>query len=173
MQEAADRADGKPDRTGVVLFRLTALAGLLLGAWVSWTALDLTFYTRIGPGPGFFPFWLGLILAVFSAVILAGSFRSLPEALARRFLPRGRARLEVISTFLAIAAFALLVERLGFAITMFGMLLALLLMRGCRLVPTALGVALCGSFGVGFAFTRWLGVYVPPAPGGLFRFLGL
>jgi putative tricarboxylic transport membrane protein len=161
------------DPLAVHLFRLTAAAGIALGAWVCWTSLGLTFYTRIGPGPGFFPMWLGLLLALLSTVILVGSFRRLPAALTWRFVPRGRAGLEVASTFVAIAFFALFVERLGFAFTMFAMLLGLLVIRGCRLVPTALAVAFAGSFGVGFAFTRWLGVFVPPAPGGLLRFMGL
>jgi hypothetical protein len=76
-------------------------------------------------------------------------------------------------TLLAIAGFALLVQRLGFAITMFAVLMLLLVSYGCRILPTALLVAIGGSLGVGFAFSRWLGVYLPPAPGGLLQFLGL
>jgi hypothetical protein len=56
---------------------------------------------------------------------------------------------------------------------MFGMLLFLLLTRGCRLFPTAIGIALLGSFGVALAFTNFLGVFLPAAPGGMLRFIGL
>ena len=154
-------------------YRLVCLAGLLLGVWVCWSALKLTYYTPIGPGPGFFPFWLVLLLAGFSAAILARSFLQRPTATAERFVPSRSPLVQIVATIAAIAGFAFFVEELGFAITMFLVLTVLLLVRGCRLFPTTLLVALGGSFGVGFAFTRWLEVYVPPAPFGLLRFLGL
>ena len=133
------------------------------------------YYTPVGPGPGFFPFWLGLLLALFCAALLADSFRNRPVATLGRFVPPCRPLAQIVTTLAAIAAFALFVQRLGFAITMLGVLLALLLVHGCRLFPTAILVALAGSFGVGLAFTHFLGVYLPPAHAGrhYFRFRDL
>jgi putative tricarboxylic transport membrane protein len=172
---------GTPDETeggplggiGLAAYRLTAAAGLALGAWVCWYAIRLTYYTPLGPGPGFFPFWLGLMLGLACAAVLGVSFLRRPISPYRSFLPRPASGRPMIATVAAIATFGLLVERLGFAITMAAVLLALLLAFGCRLFPTALLVALGGSFGIGFAFTRWLGVHLPPAPSGLFRAIGL
>jgi putative tricarboxylic transport membrane protein len=41
-----------------------SLAFLALSVYVMFGAFDLDYYTPIGPGPGFFPFWLAAILAV-------------------------------------------------------------------------------------------------------------
>jgi putative tricarboxylic transport membrane protein len=156
----------------LAMHHVVSVAGILLGIWVCWRALALTYYTPLGPGPGFFPLWLGLLMAVFSCVVLVYGLRDRTDAGYELFLPPGR-RSEVLTTLAAIIAFAFLVERLGFALTMFGVLVCLLLVRGCRLFPTAIGIALLGSFGVALAFTKWLGVFLPPAPGGIFRFMGL
>ena len=36
---------------------------LLLAVFIAVEALKLRYYTSLGPGPGFFPFWLSLVLA--------------------------------------------------------------------------------------------------------------
>jgi hypothetical protein len=50
--------------------RLFAGALLLLGLYVVWNALEYGYMRGTTPGPGFFPFWVGLALAIFSAVSL-------------------------------------------------------------------------------------------------------
>jgi putative tricarboxylic transport membrane protein len=143
----------------------------VLGAWVVWHARGMTYDTPVGPGPGFFPHWLGLLLIAVSLGALVEALRQ--GSVEIRPVIALSARREIAVTLVAVAAFALGVERAGFAPVTFAVLLALLLARGCRPVPTALGVALAGSLGVGYAFTRWLGVFLPPAPFGLLAPLGL
>jgi putative tricarboxylic transport membrane protein len=141
-----------------------------LGAWAVWYARGMPYDTPVGPGPGFFPIWLGILLVAFS---LGALVEALSQGNAETPPSTPATRREVAVTLAAVAAFALGVERAGFVPTAFALLLALLLARGCRLLPTALGVALAGSLGVGYAFTRWLGVFLPPAPFGLLAPLGL
>jgi hypothetical protein len=42
--------------------QITGVLFILLAAFVVRESLDLKFYTQLGPGPGFFPFWLALVL---------------------------------------------------------------------------------------------------------------
>jgi hypothetical protein len=53
--------------------RLFAGALLLLGLYVVWNALEYGYMRGTTPGPGFFPFWVGLGLAVLSVVNLVRS----------------------------------------------------------------------------------------------------
>ncbi len=159
-------------------FRLSHRASLglgivfvLIGAWVCWESRNLTYYTRVGPGPGFFPFWLGLLLSVAAALSVVFAVRG--GGAYERLLPAPGPLREMAMTLVLIAAFAVSVERLGFVLSMLPILTLLLVLRGCALVSTALPVALLFTFGVGWSFTRYLGTYLPPAPGGLLSVIGL
>jgi hypothetical protein len=154
-------------------YRLVCLGFLIVGLLVCRTAIGLTYYTQLGPGPGFFPFWAGALLAAFSAVLLVQTFAAQLSGIEIGGVPERSRLLQIAATVLAIASFALFVERLGFVFTMFGVQLLLLTAYGCRLLPTGLLVALVGSLGIGFAFTNWLGVYLPPAPGAILQFIRL
>jgi putative tricarboxylic transport membrane protein len=50
---------------------LTA-AGLLiaLGAYVAWEAWEWPYMTKDGPGPGFFPLWIGILLVGLAALLI-------------------------------------------------------------------------------------------------------
>ena len=49
---------------------ITGTVFLLLAAFIAVESLKLRYYTALGPGPGFFPFWLSLILAGLSIIML-------------------------------------------------------------------------------------------------------
>jgi putative tricarboxylic transport membrane protein len=170
---ASPSPDGGRDGVTVAAYRLAALGFSVLGAWVVWTAWGMTLYTEIGPGPGFFPFWAGLLLAGFAFVVLVQSFLGdIPRFEAPIYPPRNKIG-SVLVTVGAVAFYALFVQRIGFAPTTFVMLLMLLTTFRTRLFPTALLVALAGSFGVGYVFQTWLGVVLPRAPGGVLYFIGM
>ena len=170
--ETTQAAPGE-DRAGRLAFRLVTLAFLVLGLWVCRYAQGLTYYTPVGPGPGFFPLWLGLLLTVLSLAILVSTWRPGHLAAAGRFLPERRALGRMAVTVGMIAVFALGVERAGFVPTMFVVLVVLLRSHGCRLFPTAVVIALSATLVVGYTFTHWLDVYLPPVPLGLLSAVGL
>jgi hypothetical protein len=131
-------------------YRFAALALAAIGVLVFWQGRHLVYYTPYGPGPSFFPFWLAGILVALALVVLAGSFRALA----------------------AIVAFALLIERIGFALTVAPIIFVLLRVRGSAL-PTALAVAIALGFGVGYVFSNSFGVALPRAPRDLLLAIGL
>jgi hypothetical protein len=55
--------------------RLFATFLLALGIYVVWNALGYGYMRDATPGPGFFPFWVGLAIAGLSLVNLVRSFR--------------------------------------------------------------------------------------------------
>ena len=162
-----------PGRLPGFAYMLMVVAFLVAGLLVGWTAIGLTYYTPVGPGPGFFPFWTGALLCFFCVLLLVQSLRGRLPNFEADFVPKKGPAFQIAVTIAAIAAFALFVEHIGFVLTMFGVLAALLCVYGCRMMPTGLLVALAGSAGIGFAFRHWLGVYLPPAPGGLLHVIGL
>jgi hypothetical protein len=152
-------------------YRVATLALAAIGALVFWQGRTLVYYTPYGPGPSFFPLWLGGLLVVLGLGLFAGSIRALPH-LSGTLLPPPGARRDVAATLAAIIAFALLIERIGFALTVTPMILVLLRLRGCRW-GLSLALALALGVGVGHVFANRLGVALPRAPGDLLLFIGL
>jgi hypothetical protein len=152
-------------------YRFAALALAAIGVLVFWQGRHLVYYTPYGPGPSFFPFWLAGILVALALLVLAGSFRARP-ALSGTLLPPPGARRDIAVTLAAIVAFALLIERIGFALTVAPIIFVLLRVRGSAL-PTALAVAIALGFGVGYVFSNSFGVALPRAPRDLLLAIGL
>jgi len=165
------RAPGDTPAPLLAAYRLATLAIGAIGVVVCWQGRQLVYYTPYGPGPAFFPLWLGGLLIVLALGLLVGSFVARPR-LAGTLLPPLGARLDLTVTLGAILAFTLLIERIGFTFTVFPMVAILLLARGCS-ARLALAVATIASFGVGYVFANHLGVALPRAPGDLLLPLGL
>lgn len=126
------------------------------------TSLGYSLSDSLGPGPGFFPFWLSLLGAVLTGVILVQSRRSTLLADGGvAILPTRQAALQAGSVLVALAAAAALLEPLGFRLTMLPFIAGLLLALGAR---SPVAIALCaagGSFGVFHVFFYWLKVPLP------------
>jgi putative tricarboxylic transport membrane protein len=133
----------------------------------------MEYFSNLGPGAGFFPFWLGLLLAALSTIWLIQSSIGPREPLQKDFIPSGEGALRVLAVIVALVAFAWVVEGLGFQLTML-VFLAILLTALGRQKPIVTGVvAVAGSFGVYHIFTQWLDVALPKSSIDLLRNLGL
>ncbi|MGH7363665.1 MAG: tripartite tricarboxylate transporter TctB family protein, partial [Candidatus Methylomirabilales bacterium] len=96
---------------------LCAAALLLLAAVALREAFRLSIgWGDIGPRGGFFPFWLGVILAGSSLFTLVKGLRQPPTP--KPFLPQEALR-PVLTVLLPIAAAVLLIEGVGFYLTAF------------------------------------------------------
>jgi putative tricarboxylic transport membrane protein len=139
------------------LIACVCLLGLFVAALV--TALDYSLIDALGPGPGFFPFWLSLIGSVLTLAILVETVRSPDVAL--DILPDRHAALQAASVLVALGAAGLLIEPLGFRLTMLAFIAGLLAALGARSPAAILITALAGSFGVFHVFYYWLRVPLP------------
>jgi putative tricarboxylic transport membrane protein len=123
----------------------------------------MEYLTSIGPGPGFFPWWLGLLLTGLSAAWLVSAvWHSVPEA-NRRFLPEWRGLRRILLVMGAIIAVGLAMESIGFQIAMFAFVAFVLTALGWRRWGLTVILSAVLSFGVYHAFTRWLDVNLPQA----------
>jgi hypothetical protein len=142
-------------------YQIAGGAFLLLALFVGWQALKMRFYSHLGPGPGFFPFWLATAFGVLAVVMIVQATVGAPESRPSGFAPDRSGILRVVAVAAALALTAALLEPLGFRLTMFAALAFLLVALGGQgWIVTAL-VASAGSFGAFLLFDRWLRVALP------------
>lgn len=148
----ADQITGAVLLAGAVAFAATALK-------------QYSYWGPGGPGPGFVPFWLGVIMALLGAMLLVGALRERDPG--EPWLPRGeglRRLLVVLGVTIALVA---LLKVLGMAIGTALFLIVLLRLLDRLPWPTTLGVAL-GAAGFNYLiFAYWLRV---PFPAGVLGF---
>ncbi|NJC23698.1 putative tricarboxylic transport membrane protein [Arthrobacter pigmenti] len=160
------------------------VALMALAAAVIFTSFGLGYWTTLGPGPGFFPFWIGILLATSSAVWLVQALRGNPNVIvpaeapvavdpaAESTAPTAKKR-PIWIVLLSLIVLASLLDVLGFQLTMFAFLLFQLKFQGGRKWPLSLIIALVGSFGVFHLFTDVLQVTLPTSSIGFLENLGL
>lgn len=131
---------------------------LLVFAFFAFESLRLSLRDALGPGPGFFPFWLSVIGGVLAVVLLVQAARGTLEfesqTLAFELRP-----IALVLGGLAVATAAL--EVAGFRPAMLALLPYLLLVLGARNWFAIAAVSLAGSFGVYHVFSGLLKVPLP------------
>lgn len=155
------------------LYQVAALPFLGLGIFMIWESWHLKYYTKLGPGAGFLPFWVGAVLTVLSLIWLGQvSFQSV-GGMPGDFIPDRKGSLRVVAIVAALVGCTLLLNFLGFSLTMMTFLAFLLCALGRQSLPVTVIIALAGSFGVSYIFEHWLGVLLPKSPIALLKSLGL
>ena len=141
------------------------LLGIFLAALV--TSLDYSLSDALGPGPGFFPFWLSVSGVALTIAIMVETLRGQDDADASDIVPTGKAALQAGAVLIALAAAAALLEPLGFRLTMLVFIAGLLAALGARSLPGIALTAVALSFGVFHVFYYWLKVPLPVGALGL------
>jgi len=136
------------------------LLGVFAGALI--TSLSYSLSDNLGPGPGFFPFWLSVTgLALTGAILVQVTSGRLLADAPSDLWPGRQAALQGLAVIVALAAAAVLLEPLGFRLTLLPFVAGLLVALGAR---SWIAIALCavgGSFGVFHVFYYWLMVPLP------------
>jgi putative tricarboxylic transport membrane protein len=146
-------------------YQITGLAFLLLAAFLGYHAWRLSYYTPLGPGPGFFPLWICILLAVLAAFVFVNATFRQPTALPEGFFAPASGYGRIGAVVIALFAVANVMPVLGFRLTMLGFYLALLSLLGRRHPLETLILALIGSFGAFHVFVELLSL---PLPVGVF-----
>lgn len=161
---------------------VVSLLVTLLGVAAVVGSLPLGYWTELGPGPGFFPLWLGILLTGLGAGWLLMELRAWR---ARRTgdasgLPFGEDE-EVpayspptaVAIVVTLCILAACLELVGYQLSMLAFLLFHLLVLGRRRLLESVVIAVVGSFGVFMIFTRLLTVALPASSIPFLRDLGL
>jgi putative tricarboxylic transport membrane protein len=155
------------------VYQTAGLCFVGLSAFVVWESWSLEYYTNLGPGPGFFPLWLGVVMGGLSLawLVQVSGRKGGPEDVA--ILPERMGIVRILSTLAALAAMAGLMNLFGFQLAMFLLLVFLLKVLGRQALWVTLVVALLGSVGVYHLFGAYLDVPLPAATVKLLANLGL
>ena len=137
-------------------------AAVLLALAVAYTATAAgryTYWTATGPGSGFFPFWLGLVLAALSILLLASAVRRPDPGPA--WLPTGHGAARFVVVVLVTALFIALLPLLGMVLgtaVFLGVLLRMLEGHSWRATAAVAVGAAVANWAV---FVLWLKVPFP------------
>ena len=126
------------------------------------TAYGYSLRDSLGPGAGFFPFWLGVLGAALSLALIVHSWRgrSIREG-TQALLPHGEGARRAAALLAGLVAAALLLQPLGFRLAILVFTAGLLLALGVRRPVTIAVFALASSFGLFHVFYYWLQVPLP------------
>ena len=155
------------------IYQAAALCFVALSAFVVWESWNLDYYTKLGPGGGFFPLWLGAIMGGLSLAWLVQVSRRKGSAPDVPFLPERAGIVRILLTVAALVVMAGFMNLLGFQLTMFMFLLFLLRVLGGQGLWVTLVSAVLGSFGMYHLFGRYLDVSLPAATVKFLANLGL
>jgi putative tricarboxylic transport membrane protein len=146
---------------------------LVVGLYAITESIRMQYYVDGGPGPGFFPLWLGVIVVGCSALIMFRTLRGSDESPPRPFLPPRGALLRCAATLAALCFFAFSANRVGYKLSMFLVLFFLTTVVTKAGWKTALVTAVVGSLGSFYFFGVLLEVYLPPSSVSILTNLGL
>lgn len=148
-------------------WQAASVALLVTFAFFIFESLQLSLRDALGPGPGFFPFWLGVLGAVLALILLAqlhlGRIDLGGEALA---FDRAGVR-SVVRVLMGLIAATALIDVIGFRFSMLLLITYVLVVLGVRNWVAIAICAVAGSFGVFHVFFDLLKV---PLPVGIFGF---
>ncbi len=147
--------------------KIGSIVCLIVAAVAIWQSAVIPMGRISKPGPGFLPFWVGIILALLSVALWIQASLRKPTEETRQFLSGEGKWTYVISTGAGLLVYTALMEPLGFVISTFLLLIFLFWYVGKQKV----WVVFFGSFLVTFfthlIFRVALKVQLPT---GLFRF---
>jgi len=142
-------------------------AGLLiaLGIFIAAQAWEWPYLTKDGPGPGFFPLWIGLALASLSIVLVA---LQLKDAVAGKVQVKtdwqgaGRA----LVGWVAVIALAALLKRAGYTVSYALLTIFLIRFVFLRSWKAAVTVGVVSAAAFWILFVKLLRVQLPAGPWG-------
>ena len=142
--------------------RVFGLICLGISIWLLIEASRFDYLTEFTPGPGFAPFWLGVILGLFSLyLILDASMRKGRKGDEKRILPERKSMQRIGLILLILTAFTALLMPLGFLLSTWALVLILLyLLEGYSLSKSIFYSVMFGGFAF-LVFQYWMEVELP------------
>lgn len=119
------------------IHQIAALCFLAFSAYLMWESWNnMEYYTPLGPGAGFFPFWLGALLGGLGIVWLVQVSRRSGKKEEDVSLPDRGGIARILSIIVSLAAVSALLDLLGFQLMMFLFMLFMLMILGRQTIWT-------------------------------------
>ncbi len=151
----------KPSQIACILFLGMSLFSLVM-------SFEYPYHDKLGPGPGFFPFWISVISGVLAVGLLVQtSLSEAGEQRATKFIPERPAVLRILLILGSLICVLFLLNPLGFRLSLFLFLVFVPLGLGYRKWWFIVIFAIGGSFGVFHVFYYWLRLPLPIGAFGL------
>jgi putative tricarboxylic transport membrane protein len=142
------------------LYQTAAAILMAFGAFVLYLSLELSYSADYGPGPGFFSFWLGILLILLAGIDLIGTTRRPREPLPEGFIPDRMGVRRILFISASLVAVIFLMKPLGYTLTILPFSIFLLRTLGRQPWWATMIISLAGSFGT-FQLFRALQVSLP------------
>lgn len=140
--------------TGVIL--------LVISGYVIQEAWRMPPSATFGPGSGFLPFWLGVLLTALAVILLATAWRrQATEKDSKSPFPGMRALIAIGSVLGGLAVYIVLIEVLGYLVDTFLYVAFLLGIVERERWPITVGVAVLTTAGLYIIFQVLLGITLP------------
>jgi len=152
---------GIRDKTGVV-------AGLCLagfGGYVTYAGSRLSYVAEVGPGPGFFPFWIGIGLLLFSCYQILLCLTA-PRRQRESAQPNWRGSRRALAGWISIAISIFLYRWTGFAASFVLLTFFFIVVLESRPALPAVGIGVALAVAFHLLFVVALGVSLPSGPWG-------
>jgi putative tricarboxylic transport membrane protein len=144
--------------------RFIGILFLIFGSYLVFRSREFPYWQDFGPGPGYFPFWLGMIMIALSAFLLVLAFFFTKEK-KEKTGPWQWGGLYPMAVLLAMFVCFFLMRYLGFVLPVLLFILVLMefLERGKRMLHA--GIMIVTGFILYYVFAYWMGI---PFPTGFF-----
>ncbi len=140
--------------------RFIGILFLIFGSYLIFRSREFPYWQDFGPGPGYFPFWLGLIMNALSAFLLVRVF-FFTGGIKGKSLGLERGMLYPLAVLLVMFVCFFLMKYLGFIVPvlLFIWILMEFLERGKRKLHV--GITILTGFILYYVFTYWMGIPFP------------
>jgi putative tricarboxylic transport membrane protein len=140
--------------TGVVL--------LVLSGFVIWGASQMPPSATFGPGAGFLPFWLGVLLAILATILfVSAKRRQATEKDSESVFPGKQALFAIAAVLGGLAGYILLIDVLGYLVDTFLFVMFLVKVVEREPWPLTLKLAVATTAGLFITFQILLKITLP------------
>jgi len=142
--------------------RVFSLICIGLSFWLILESLKYDFLEKYTPGPGFMPFWIGVVLFIFAIALLMETFvKKNGEGLKTQLLPPRHSLYRLGLIMLITVGFALVMNFLGFTLSVILFVSAILFfMEGINIIKSVV-TGLAFSVCIFLIFQYWMEVNLP------------
>ena len=140
--------------------RFIGILFLIFGGYLVFRSREFPYWQDFGPGPGYFPFWLGMIMVALSAYLLVRVFFFSQEK-EEKDIGLQRGILYPLTVLLIMFVCFFLMQYLGFVVPVLLFILILMefLEKGKRKLHV--GITILTGFILYFVFAYWMGIPFP------------